>query len=124
LASASALSSLEIEPVVMTPVWFTSAVFNHTTHRALTCAECHSQVANSRRTGDVTLLPGIAQCALCHRPSGGQPTAQGGGARTNCTECHRYHNGDHPGEGPGAAARRGAGALSLERFLRGGASVP
>ena len=34
-----------------------------------------------------------------------------------CTECHRYHNGDHPFQGVGAAARRGAAELSLERFL-------
>ncbi len=121
LISARDLASLEIEPVLMTPVWLESAVFNHTAHRALDCAACHAGVSSSRANGDRPLLPGIGVCASCHSAVSSRQTGQLAGASAACTECHRYHNGDHPRHGKGAAARRGAAALSIEQFQSGGA---
>jgi len=119
LARTAGRSSPEIEPVLMMPVWFKSAVFDHTTHRALECAGCHAAVSKSRGNGDQHLIPGIANCVKCHAPAETGTTGDRGGASAACTECHRYHNGDRPEEGPGARARRGKAELSLERFLRG-----
>ncbi len=121
LIRARDLASLEIEPVLMTQVWFESAVFDHTAHRALECAACHAGATSSRANGDRPLLPGLAVCASCHWAAGGRQTGQLAGASAACTECHRYHNGDHPRHGKGAAARRGAAALSIEQFQSGGA---
>jgi len=121
LIRARDLAALEIEPVLMTPVWFESAVFNHTAHGALDCAACHAGVSSSRENGDRPLLPGIAVCASCHAAADGGQSGQLAGASTACTECHVYHNGDHPGRGRGALARRGA-ELSIEQFRSGGAA--
>ncbi len=120
IVSLNSLAKLEIAPVLMTPVWFESSVFNHRTHRALGCVECHSDARHSRQNGDQVLLPGIDVCVSCHAPAGGQDPTRPGGASTGCTECHRYHNGDHPEQGLGARARRGEVEQTLERFLSGG----
>ena len=120
IVSSKSLATLEIEPVLMTPVWFESSFFNHRTHRALGCLQCHPGATKSKQNGDWVLLPGIYRCVSCHAPADGQNRSQPGGASTNCTECHRYHNGDHPEQGLGARARRGEVEQTLERFLSGG----
>jgi predicted CXXCH cytochrome family protein len=117
------LDRLEIEPVLMTTVWFESAIFDHTSHRALDCTACHADVSSSRENGDRALLPGIAVCSSCHQAAEGWRSGQQPAASAACTECHRYHNGDHPGSGRGAVARRGTAALSIEQF-RAGAVAP
>jgi hypothetical protein len=122
LKPAGSPSLPEIEPVLMTPVWFKSASFDHTAHRALECAGCHTGMPESRENGDRQLIPGIDNCLKCHAPAGTRTASFRGGASAACTTCHRYHNGDHPAEGPGAQARRGSAELSLERFLSGGSA--
>jgi Class III cytochrome C family len=120
IVNVESLASIEIEPPLMTPVWQKHAFFNHTTHRALDCAQCHAAAYTSKANGgDQPLLPGITQCVSCHAPEGGQNATQPGGASTRCTECHRYHNGDNPEQGLGAKARRGAVEQTLESFLGG-----
>jgi hypothetical protein len=118
LVSIASIASLEIEPVLMTPLWFEHALFNHTAHGALGCAACHGGASASKENGP-GLLPGIATCVLCHSPARSEQGAIHGGASTACTECHRYHNGDSPRQGAGASARRGSTERSIERFLRG-----
>jgi predicted CXXCH cytochrome family protein len=122
LVRSGEFASLEIEPVLMTPVWFESAVFNHTAHRALDCAACHAGVYSSRQNGDRALLPGIEVCANCHFAEGSLRFGQPPGASARCTECHLYHDGDHPRYGPGAIARRGTAELSVEQFRKGQAA--
>jgi hypothetical protein len=119
IVSVGSLAALEIEPPLMTPVWQTHAVFNHQTHRALGCGECHAAATKSKQNGDERLLPDITQCLACHAPAGSQKAGQAAGASTACTECHRYHNGDHPEQGLGASARRGTVEHTIESFLRG-----
>jgi hypothetical protein len=121
LVDLAAASSREIRPVIVRLLWYESAVFNHATHRALECGQCHQGVRESKDQTKL-LLPGIAQCVDCHAPAetrGGRPH---GGAGVACVECHRYHGGDHPQQGLGAAARRGVADLSLEQFLDGRAA--
>jgi hypothetical protein len=110
---------LEIEPVLMTPVWFERAFFNHTTHRALDCVHCHAGVESSRENGDLPLLPRRDVCTSCHTSEGSWWTGPISAASTACTACHRYHDGDHPGRGLGAAARRGAARFSAQQFRQG-----
>lgn len=119
IVSLASLHALEIEPPLMTPVWMKSAKFNHRTHRALRCAECHAAASTSKENGDQPLLPNITQCVACHAPSGSLWAAQSGGASTACTECHRYHNGDRAFEGLGARVRRGEVEQTIEEFVRG-----
>jgi predicted CXXCH cytochrome family protein len=119
IVSSRSLSTLEIEPPLMTPVWQKHASFNHTTHRALNCAGCHAGANTSKENGDERLLPEIIQCLNCHTSSGSPQTYQSGAASSACTECHRYHNGDHPEQGPGARARRAAIEQTLEQFVSG-----
>jgi hypothetical protein len=123
IVNLGSLATFEIEPPLMTPVWQKSAMFNHRTHRALGCAECHAGAFTSKSNGDQLLLPKITQCVACHAPAGSQQAGRAGGATTACTECHRYHNGDHPEGGLGVKARRGAVEQTLERFLNGGQEV-
>ena len=65
--------------------WLRHSIFDHATHRILSCAECHEGALRSRQTYDV-LLPGVAVCRTCHFP---------GGARARCVDCHLYHDRDH-----------------------------
>jgi hypothetical protein len=73
----------EVKATAIPARWFNRARFDHTPHRLLTCASCHSQATTSADTSDV-LLPNIATCQQCHRPERG--------ARPSCYECHGYHD--------------------------------
>jgi hypothetical protein len=79
--------------------WFVHSRFNHHSHRAMQCTECHASAPESSHTGDV-LLPDKDACARCHRP-----VAAGGTARADCIECHRYHPRQSSGSGPRSASR-------------------
>ncbi len=72
-------------PVVTRPVaahrWLWRGEFDHATHRAISCAECHPAQA-SRRTSDL-ILPGKDTCARCHGTEGG--------VAGSCITCHHYH---------------------------------
>jgi hypothetical protein len=119
LFTMESAASLEIRPVAIRSLWYESASFNHTSHRAVECASCHAGTAESKDQTRL-LLPGIAECVSCHAPAttrGGQPR---GGAGVGCVECHKYHNGDHPAQGVGADARRGTVEMSVDQFLNGG----
>jgi hypothetical protein len=121
---AGDFASLEIEAVDTSPLWFKHARFDHTAHRALECASCHTGTLGSKVNPDPGLLPGIARCVECHAPERMVEGSSRGGAGVGCTECHRYHNGDHPGAGIGTRARRGAQRMSIEQFLRGALPQP
>jgi hypothetical protein len=119
LVSSHDAESLEIRPVAVRSLWFESARFNHSKHRAVECASCHKGAAESKDQSG-SLLPGVAECIDCHAPAAVRNGLARGGVSAACTECHWYHNGDHPAQGLGATARRGAAPLSLERFFGGG----
>jgi hypothetical protein len=63
--------------------WFERGEFSHRAHRAVDCASCHSKARSSTKTSDI-LIPGLADCAVCHGSSGT--------AIDNCSQCHVYHN--------------------------------
>jgi hypothetical protein len=94
-----------VVPTNVPAVWYEHALFDHTSHRALSCEACHTTAADGAAkqaglaAGADMLLPAKATCVKCHSAS----SASAGGARSDCAECHRYHNADHPLQGRGAA---------------------
>lgn len=68
-------------PAVQTSRWLRDSLFRHTTHRDISCAECHA-ATTSRNTADV-LLPSQASCVRCHGPQNV--------ALNQCTLCHDFH---------------------------------
>jgi hypothetical protein len=63
--------------------WYEHSVFDHDSHKMLTCTECHA-ARDSTVASDV-LLPRLETCQRCHNDSGR-------GARSDCVECHVYHD--------------------------------
>jgi hypothetical protein len=106
---------LDIVKTNVPAVWFKSAKFNHIAHQSMQCRDCHAgayadSAAASTQSSDV-MIPGIANCMQCHAPR----SAQGGGARYDCTQCHRYHGRYALTREPGLAR------LDLESFILGSA---
>ncbi|MBY0524357.1 MAG: hypothetical protein K2R98_13205 [Gemmataceae bacterium] len=105
-------------------VWYTSARFNHTSHRALNCKDCHARAypdsPDASTVGTDVMLPGIANCVQCHAPESHWGGKRLGGPRFDCTECHSYHHGDEPLQGIGAAARGAKRKMTVQQFLSGG----
>lgn len=62
--------------------WMPHARFDHAAHQMTSCTSCHA-AQTSRLTADV-LMPSIATCQQCHKPSRG--------AESRCFECHDYHD--------------------------------
>jgi hypothetical protein len=115
----------QIEPPQVPDVWFRHAGFNHATHRAVNCRECHARAyaddQNPSTVSNDVLIPNLANCVQCHSPRREVGGALVGGARTDCVECHRYHHGSKEGsvQGVGATARAPRGRLDLRQFLSG-----
>jgi ribosomal protein S27E len=80
------------ETVSQPAKWMPVAVFSHPAHRAVACADCHTQALTA--TGEhAVLMPTIATCRRCHD---GQSSPQGpalanGHAESGCFLCHTYH---------------------------------
>jgi Cytochrome c7 and related cytochrome c len=112
----------KIVPPAIPTVWFENAWFDHASHRALNCAECHPGKTAVSKDGVTELgvpepigIRGIESCRKCHGPT----SADKAGVRQGCVNCHRYHNGDHPLEGRGAAAFDPPQKLSIGEWIRG-----
>jgi hypothetical protein len=108
----------QVVPVKVPEVWLKHARFDHRSHRAVDCQECHARAADSTTNADV-LLPDVEVCRRCHAPratSGGQPV---GGVRHECTTCHDYHDGDGAVRGRAGAARGVLRPGSIDELLSG-----
>ena len=115
LHAPSGKSDFVIAPTGVPSVWYRHAKFNHTSHRALKCAECHPGAEGSTRHADV-LIPDRDSCIQCHAPTTKMGTP---GVRYQCTECHTYHNGDHSLQGIGAVNRNPKVRHAIDDFLSG-----
>lgn len=71
-----------VVPTNIPTTWMPRARFDHAAHRLTNCTTCHA-AETSRQTADV-LMPSIATCQQCHKPSRG--------AESRCFECHEYHD--------------------------------
>lgn len=124
--------STEILKLPDRAVWLTHATFNHVSHKAIACGDCHPGTEAAFAPGgrvnerEPVLISGIKSCQACHAPSGwgtnltDDTFVEAAGIRHACTDCHRYHNGDHPLQGLGAAARTPHRPQLITEFLRGG----
>lgn len=92
-------------------LWFTRARFDHTSHRGLECASCHTDVEQSTSQSQV-LLPGKESCLPCHL-SGKRDSTAGG----SCTVCHSYHGGANPWHGRGAFTESARVDRDVRAFL-------
>ena len=89
------------EPSMVPARWMLHAQFDHESHCAIACGECHA-AADSSRTADI-LMPSIATCRACHGNSSETAT---GRVRADCVLCHAYH-----GEA------RDSGGLPLDQLI-------
>jgi hypothetical protein len=117
-----------VPPANIPAIWFTHARFDHTSHRAVDCRECHAAAyprqREAPRTGSTTnqdvMLPGIQTCVQCHAPARGAGPTATGGVRHDCITCHTYHHGDNPLLDRGSRARQPLGAArTIADFLSG-----
>jgi predicted CXXCH cytochrome family protein len=105
-------------------VWFEHAMFDHSSHRGVSCKSCHDgaypdSAKPSRSSRDV-LIVGKATCAMCHAPEGeSSPGLAVGGASHSCVECHRFHGGGH-----GETTLSPDDDRTIEAFLRGSPPKP
>jgi hypothetical protein len=112
------LKNGEIVPHPNRTVWLPSARFDHTSHRATKCLDCHPGTQAAYTPGGKPIekeqvkknILGIDSCKACHSPAVG--------VRHGCTDCHSYHDGGHPLRGRGAAGRAPAVPLGIAEFLR------
>jgi Cytochrome c7 and related cytochrome c len=122
-AKCHTIDDKTIVPPDIPTVWFQKAWFDHASHRALNCAECHDkQKSNVNKEGVTQLgvpeslgIPSIKLCRECHGPK----SAGKAGVRAGCVDCHRYHNGDHPLLGRGAAAFDPPEKLTISKWIQG-----
>jgi hypothetical protein len=104
--------ALPVYQVVKQPErWFSSAVFSHTSHESIECAECHTKALTSTSEHDV-LMPAITTCRRCHdgRSSPQGPALTSGHAESGCVLCHVYH-------GPQQASMKAAG-LKIDQLIK------
>lgn len=72
-----------IVPPEIPSKWLPKARFDHKTHRAEACGNCHRAESNTEALA--VDLPGVQSCHQCHH-QGGAPAA--------CATCHPYHPRD------------------------------
>jgi hypothetical protein len=90
VSDAQTMASRLTEADMVPARWMHHATFNHNSHRAVKCSECH-QADNSTATTDI-LLPSIAVCRTCHGDGGLAPSMR---VRADCVLCHTYHSESH-----------------------------
>jgi predicted CXXCH cytochrome family protein len=85
-----------IAPVELRTKFLPNAVFDHSRHRGMKCADCHTAVAQSQTSAEV-LVPGIDTCKTCHGSEKAHLAVQ-----STCITCHAFHRHDfgpmHPTE--------------------------
>jgi hypothetical protein len=112
-----------VVPVRVREVWFEHAWFDHRSHRAVDCQQCHAGATTST-TNTPPLLPVVADCQKCHAPRGTQGGKTVGGVRSECTTCHAYHDSDGAVRGRADTERRAARRGTIDEFLSGRLGQP
>ncbi|HEY4233452.1 MAG TPA: cytochrome c3 family protein [Lacipirellulaceae bacterium] len=79
-------SDADARPAMVPRRWLQSANFDHASHRAVECKDCHA-AEPSKETSDI-LLPSIDTCRKCHSANA---TAVSTPVRSDCVFCHTYH---------------------------------
>lgn len=66
--------------------WMPEVRFDHGSHEAIKCDDCHKGVYQSEKTNEV-LLPSVNNCRICHSGA-----AKHGLVQSDCVMCHSYHD--------------------------------
>lgn len=85
MAPAASARVRIVAPVVMRARFLPKARFNHASHAASACEDCHA-ARQSASSGDV-LIPGKENCLRCHGPERAALKVQ-----STCTTCHGFHH--------------------------------
>ena len=92
--NAWAIAPLALDEHALRGAWFT-----HKPHVVTPCGDCHG--AETSKSSEEVLLPGIETCRQCHGDNGGPEQVS-----SDCIDCHRSHVSDAPLWDPLAAARK------------------
>ena len=74
-----------VKPVALNKKWMPLADFNHAKHTGVSCATCHKNAKESKRSSDI-LIPKIETCRGCH---GGKKDKYK--LPSDCLMCHKFH---------------------------------
>ncbi|MGI9454934.1 MAG: cytochrome c3 family protein [Aeoliella sp.] len=108
---------LEVEPTNVPAVWLPKSSFDHFSHRAVGCRECHPaaykeqselSLSNRKFESQEVMIPPKENCAQCHAPQ----TSDVGGVRYDCILCHRYHQ-------DGVSLIDQGGDMTIQQLLHG-----
>ena len=76
-----------VAPVMLLMRFLPNAVFDHASHRGMTCESCHT-IAEAVANGTERLMvPGIDNCTQCHGAENASLRAQ-----STCITCHVFHH--------------------------------
>lgn len=93
-----------VAPVFKNMHWLPVTRFSHEQHSNADCATCHK--AETSKSSDDILVPGIATCRECHTGTGtGKPHLAGSKLVSTCNSCHDFHT---PVAHPSFAATKAA----------------
>jgi hypothetical protein len=76
-----------IAPVMMRTRFLPNAIFDHASHRGMTCEDCHT--SRTAQTSSEVLIPGIDNCVKCHGTENATLRAQ-----STCITCHVFHRNE------------------------------
>ncbi|HEX5272837.1 MAG TPA: hypothetical protein VFW33_20205 [Gemmataceae bacterium] len=113
----------EVLPVQVPEVWFKHAGFDHRSHRAVDCVQCHDKAVTSTTNADL-LLPGVENCKQCHAERAMKGNQLVGGVRQECTTCHGYHADNGTAKGLADPARGSRRRGTIEELLSGRLGAP
>ncbi|WP_427964701.1 cytochrome c3 family protein [Altererythrobacter sp.] len=75
----------DVVPVDIPDFYLVNGFFDHEAHKEEKCSDCHA--AETSKTSDDLLIPGIAVCRDCHLGE----DAPKGKVASSCAMCHAYH---------------------------------
>ena len=76
-----------VTPPILRTRFLPQAYFDHSSHRAMTCEDCHA--SRTAKTSSEVLIPGIDNCVKCHGGENASLTAQ-----STCISCHYFHRSE------------------------------
>ena len=76
-----------VAPVVMLTRFLPNAVFDHASHRGMTCESCHAVAQAVSNGTDRLMVPGLDNCTQCHGAENASLQAQ-----STCITCHAFHH--------------------------------
>jgi hypothetical protein len=76
-----------VAPVVLQTRFLPNAVFDHASHRGMTCESCHAVATAVSNGTERLMVPGLDNCTQCHGSENASLRAQ-----STCITCHDFHH--------------------------------